>query len=408
MSHAFKTGLRRRASLAGMNRRHFLARIGAALTAAAIHPAVAADTPSKPLRTVWNVRSSEGFDAIGFLGPLSGDDFYARYYTKEVATFAPRLPKGTIERIKALKDGASAKDIMLTPFLDVIFSSGQDADIATVIAAIDNAETRLKPPFAASPYWDEKEWAWFMSARTELRALIMALDAAGFPAFRKDLFASVEATRLPALRTMFAKYDVIAEQERMTGRAFDPRIDVVVLHFSKPHGIKVQGQQFLAAADYEDDTWVFVAAHEMMHPPIPMDGAVAKKAIALIEADPVLTRAIKEHDPRFGYTTAEGVLNEDLVQALDQMICERLGVAKPPARRWTRADDGMHILAAGLYGLLMRDGYPARGGNIEAWLNAAIDKGWLAPASLHASAAAVLGRPADRLWPVPPGSMLAR
>ncbi|HMI40604.1 MAG TPA: hypothetical protein VK485_05185 [Sphingomicrobium sp.] len=390
-----------------MNRRLFLIGTGAALASIILRPALAAVPAGKPMRTIWNVRSSEGFDAISFLGPLSGDDFYAEHYRPEIAAFAPRLAKGTVARIKALKDGAMAKDIMLTPFLDVIFSSGHDANIASLVAAIDAADAQLKPPYAASPYWDQGNWDWFMGARIELRALLLALDAAGFAAFRKGIFASTEATRLPQLRKKLAKYDVIAEQERMVGHPFEPRIDVVVLHFCKPHGIKVQGQQFLAAADYEDDTWVFVAVHEMMHPPIKMDGPVAKRAIALIQADPVLARAIKEHDPRFGYTDAEGVLNEDLVQALDQMICERLGVAKPPARRWTRADDGMHILAAGLYGLLMRDGYPARGGNIEQWLSGAMDKGWLAPASLHASAAAVVGRPADRLWPVPPGSMLS-
>ena len=187
----------------------------------------------------------------------------------------------------------------------------------------------------------------------------------------------------------------------MTGRKFHPQIDAVVAYFCDPHGIKLQGQQFLSSARQEDDTWVFAAAHEMLHPPIPMDGPVAKRARAIIDADPVLQRAIKEHDPRYGYTTSEGILNEDLTQALDQMICERLGVAKPPASRWTRADDGLHIFAAGLYGLLMRDAYPSRGGNIEAWLSTAMDRGWLAPKSLHPAAAAVLGRPADRLWPVP-------
>lgn len=389
-----------------MNRRLFLQGASAALAATTLRPTFAAEPAGKAMRTIWNVRSSLGFDAVSFLGPLSGDDFYAQHYRSEVAAFTPRMAKGTVERIKVLKDSATARGIMLTPFLDVIFSSGQDADIATLIAAIDAADTRLNPPYAASPYWDQDNWQWFMAARSELRALLVALDAAGFAAFRKGLFASTEAARLPQLRTKLAKYDVTAEQERMVGRPFEPKIDVVVLHFCKPHGIKVQGQQFLAAASYPDDTWVSVAVHEMMHPPIKMDGPVAKRAIALIGADPVIARAIKEHDPRFGYTNAEGVLNEDLVQALDQMICERLGVAKPPARRWTRADDGMHILAAALYGLLMRDGYPARGGNIEQWLGGAMDKGWLAPASIHASAAAVLGRPADRLWPVPAGSML--
>ncbi|RJF93591.1 hypothetical protein D3876_04560 [Sphingomonas cavernae] len=392
-----------------MNRRHFLSTAAASLAAATINPniALAADAPAKPVRTRWNVRGSAGFDAISFLGPLSGDEFYAKHYAAEIAGFSPRLSKGTTEQIKALKDEAKASDIMLTPFLDVIFSSGQDADIPTLIRAIDGGEMLLRKPFEASPYWDQKEWAWFMGARARLRASLVALDTAKFTDFRRDVFAATEERRLAHLRSFLGRYDVITEQERITGRAFESQIDVVVLHFCKPHGIKVLGQQFLAAADYDDNTLVFMAAHEMMHPPIPMDGHVAKKAIALIEADPLLMRAIREHNPSFGYTTPEGMFNEDLVQALDQIICERLGVARSAARRWTRADDGMHIMAAGLYGLLMRDGYPARGGNIEQWLDTAIDRGWLAPASLHASAATVMGRPADRLWPVPPGSMIA-
>lgn len=391
-----------------MNRRHFLSTAGAALAASALTPklARAADTPAKATRTKWNVRGSEGFDAISFLGPLSGDEFYAKHYPAEIAGFSPRLATGVIDQIKAVKDEAKAKDIMLTPFLDIIFSSGQDADMAALIHSMDGPEALLRKPYETSPYWEAENWAWFMGARDRLRTIMAAFDTAKFAGFRNDVFAATEAKRLPQLRSFLGKYDVIAEQERITGRAFESQIDVVVLHFCKPHGIKVLGQQFLAAADYDDNTLVFMAAHEMMHPPIPMDGKVAKKAIALIEADPLLMRAIKEHNPSFGYTTPEGVLNEDLVQALDQIICERLGVARSAARRWTRADDGMHILAAGLYGLLMRDGYPSRGGNIEAWLDAAIDKGWLAPASLHASAAAVMGRPADRLWPVPAGSMI--
>ena len=97
----------------------------------------------------------------------------------------------------------------------------------------------------------------------------------------------------------------------------------------------------------------------------------------------------------------EGILNEDTVQALDQIIAERLGVALPPAKRWTESDGGMHVLAAGLYGTLKAEGFDRTGGNIEAWMAGAVKAGKLAPARLHAVAAQVLGRPADQLWPLP-------
>lgn len=83
------------------------------------------------------------------------------------------------------------------------------------------------------------------------------------------------------------------------------------------------------------------------------------------------------------------------------MISEALGVARNPADRWRKADDGMHVLAAGLYGLLRQDGWAETGGSIAPWLDAATRAGRLAPAVLHPAAARVLERPVDKLWPVP-------
>ncbi|MET0337711.1 MAG: hypothetical protein ABW063_08095, partial [Caulobacter sp.] len=93
-------------------------------------------------------------------------------------------------------------------------------------------------------------------------------------------------------------------------------------------------------------------------------------------------------------------LNEDTVEALDQIIGERLGIALEPHLRWEKADDGMHVLAAGLYGLMKADGYDRTGGNLEAWMSDAAKSGRLSPSSLHPAAAAVLRRPVDQLWPL--------
>jgi hypothetical protein len=95
------------------------------------------------------------------------------------------------------------------------------------------------------------------------------------------------------------------------------------------------------------------------------------------------------------------VLNEDVAQALDQIVQERLGFALDPKTRWTDADQGMHILAAGLYGQLKAEGYDRTGGNIERWMANAARSGKLSPAILHAAAARVVERPVDRLWTTP-------
>lgn len=195
---------------------------------------------------------------------------------------------------------------------------------------------------------------------------------------------------------------MIRWQEKLTARTFDPEIRIVLMQFSKPHGIRVQGQTFLQAAGYDTATTVRNAAHEMLHPPFPMDGPTAKAALAVLGKDALITRIVRNHDPRWGYTTLEGYLNEDMVEALDQLISEALGVARNPADRWHEADDGMHVLAAGLYGLLRQDRWVETGGSIEKWIAAATRSGRLSPAILHAAAARVLERPADRLWPLTP------
>ena len=123
-------------------------------------------------------------------------------------------------------------------------------------------------------------------------------------------------------------YDVIRWQEKLTGRSFEPAIEIVLLRWSKPHGVKVQGQTFLQSGDYNTATTVRIAAHEMLHPPFPMDGPAARAAMAVLERDALVMRIVREHDPKWGYTTLEGLLNEDVCEALDQLISEALGVAR--------------------------------------------------------------------------------
>ena len=162
----------------------------------------------------------------------------------------------------------------------------------------------------------------------------------------------------------------------------------------------MQDQTFLQAADYNTATTVRIAAHEMLHPPFSMDGSVAKAALAALKADPLFPRVAREHNPQWGYNSVEGLLNEDCCQALDQLISEALGVAQNPADRWRRSDDGIHVLAAALYGMLRQDHWVEKGGNFEQWLGRAVADGRFAPNALHPVAARVLERPVDQLWPL--------
>ncbi len=389
-----------------MQRRPFLATtLKTALSALIVAAALSRTAPAQSAatnRTRWKVRSSEGFDAIAFLGPLSGGELYLSYYAEDAAAFAPRLPEPVRSDIAKLWAAAGAGGFgLLGPSLSVLFSTdANDATIDALLVALKARDERILPAYKASAYWDQKDWNWFSAAAPRLEAIFNAMRDAGFAQFRAERTGAGLDARIGEVQRALNDFDVISWQEKLTGRSFDPTIEIVLLQFSKPHGIKVQGQMFLQSLDYDTATTVRIAAHEMLHPPVPMEGKAAKAALAVLARDPLMSRIVRDHDPRCGYTSLEGLLNEDLVQALDQLISEALGVAHNPADRWRKSDDGMHVLAAALYGLLRQDRWIENGGAIEAWLADAVNRGRLAPPALHVAAGRVLERPVDKLWPL--------
>ncbi|WEJ98565.1 MAG: hypothetical protein P0Y59_16660 [Candidatus Sphingomonas phytovorans] len=385
-----------------MHRRSFIASALTALLVSTIAPP--AFGQARANRTRWKVRSSEGLDAIAFLGPLSGTKLYTDLYGQDVAAFAPKLPDAVRNDIPQLWAAAGKEGFgLLGPTLSVLFSAnGNDATIGTLLTALRSRADLILPSYKASPYWDAGNWAWFDAAAPRLDSIFSAVRDAGFAAFRADRIGADLDTRIADMTRALKSFDVISLQEKLTGRTFDPEIQIVLLHFCKPHGIKVQGQMFLQSAEYDTATTVRIAAHEMLHPPVKMDGPAATAALAIFTRDPLIPKIVREHDPRWGYTTLEGMLNEDLAQALDQLISEALGVARNPADRWRKSDDGMHVLAAGLYGLLRQDRWVQTGGSIEQWLADAAAGGRLTPATFHPVAARVLERPVDALWPLAP------
>lgn len=382
-----------------MNRRTFLA--ASTACAAATAAGLRAATPTT-MKTRWIVRGSEGFDALSFLSPLSGDPFYLGYYEKEVAEFAPRMPAEAMATLKALKQRAEKANILFSPFLDLRFSAGPDATIDDLLASALDPDRRILPNFRASSYWDEDDadWSEFKAALPPMATVLQGLKDAGFAEFRRRVIAP-KLGRIDELKSNLAGFDPVGGAEFYTGRKFEPTIEIILLGFCKPHGIKLIGQRFLSALDWPDHVHIRTAGHEILHPPLDKKGPAFLTALKVLERDPLLARIVKEHDPKYGYNSLDGLLDEDLASAIDQLIAERFGVARDPRERWTEVDEGMHVLSAGLYGLMKATGFARTGGNLEQWLLAKARTGELAPKSLHPAAAQVLGRPVDQLWPLP-------
>ncbi len=94
------------------------------------------------------------------------------------------------------------------------------------------------------------------------------------------------------------------------------------------------------------------AIHEMMHPPFDLSrDRELKEALDGLRADAFLMDKVLNHNPSFGYNSFEGFIEEDSVQALEQVISEKFKVEVEARKRWKTNDDGMHVFAIALYSL---------------------------------------------------------
>src|SRR5438874_12910515 len=106
-----------------MNRRSF---VKSTTAASAMLWGRASFAAASPMHTNWVVRGSEGFDALSFLSPLSGNPFYLYYYQEAVAAFAPHMPDESMTMLKAILQRAQDATVLLSHFIDVRFSAEPD------------------------------------------------------------------------------------------------------------------------------------------------------------------------------------------------------------------------------------------------------------------------------------------
>src|SRR5690606_11278769 len=162
----------------------------------------------------------------------------------------------------------------------------------------------------------------FVADTPRLRLVLTGLRDAGFAQFRREHAQAATAKRTAELNALLPGLDIVAEQERLLGRRLDPGVEIDLSWFCRPHGVRIQGQRFLSHVKASDSIVVMTAAHEIMHPPFDMQGQAAQACYAVLGQDPLFTKILAEKDKATGYNDLEGVLNEDTVQALDQIVQE--------------------------------------------------------------------------------------
>lgn len=350
--------------------------------------------------TRWYVRTCPGLEALVFIGALSGNKVQHDHYRSEVKHIQSQFDDESLEALERLSEVAKISGMLIGPNLALLFSAGPVNTLDDVILSAQQPEARLRPNLEKSKYWDTREWEWFRDETIpDVLTVLLAMRDAGFESYWHEIAAPKLDLRVDLTREFLQRFDVIPEQERLLGHRLDPEINVLLLFFSKPYGIRVTGQRFVSHYSYPMETQLRTATHEIFHPPFERGDMSIYAALEELRLDPWMMSILNDHDPALGYNTFPELLDESSTQALEQIVANRMGFGWGPGARWRTTDGGMHMLAAAIYQMLREDGFDRSGGHFSEWLVAAIERGMFTPEEVKRRAALVVGQVAVDRWP---------
>jgi hypothetical protein len=304
--------------------------------------------------TDWDVRPSFKYDAICVLNVLSGDPYYLKYYQSDYDRLSKQLrPEEAAAFAKLKRRIKDDHGGIISAQLALYFSAVDAESLDDLIKVVEDSST-MERNLKATPYYSDDGWQTYEASRPDLRAAFLALKRIQFQAdWEKGSRTKVEQA-IKSVSADLPKYNVIPAVESVLGTPRPTnRITVYLLYYSQPHGIKITGTQFLTHYSYPFRIVLRNAIHEMMHPPYDLaHDPELRKDIDSLRSDRFLMDKVEHHDASFGYNTLDGLVEEDCVQALEEVLAERFGVSLDPREYWREQDGGIHVFAVAIYSLM--------------------------------------------------------
>ncbi len=353
--------------------------------------------PEERQESGWVIHPSLWFDAVCLIPLLAGLPFYtsrhdqdARWWQERFASIAGQEARDGVSVLRQEVAQRAAKPLpaFLALWTSPAAGPGDRAAecLDDLVAAVADPELLVSAMRETSPRWNEADDRLFRSVRPALSAVLESLRTAGLADWWAEHAEGDLQRRCGELRQSFAGYDLVPLVEQHTGVSFDARaVELCVLRWAAPHGIRVTGTRFLTDVRYEADRVLNIAVHELLHPPWP-PGHPVKDSLDALAADPFLAARFAGRDPDAGYNTWDRYAEEDAAQALDQFLNTHLGRNSrgDPVTRWATADDGMHVLALLLYDTLRRGDFDPKVSSYADFLARALSDPHTWPGDLNA------------------------
>ncbi len=214
-----------------------------------------------------------------------------------------------------------------------------------------------------------------------LRTILRFLRDAGFESYWRERYLPLLKSQASQLQAGAWPGEVIPIVEAVAQQPLpSDGITVYLSHFTRPLGIRISGARFISVGDIPQVELERIAIHEMLHEPFVSDDKDLWAKVSILQNDPFLMEHLENHDPNMGYNTFEAYVKESTVDALEQIISERLGIARPLSTRYGKGeDDGMHVLAPALYALMKQEHFLDSGESFQNFFLRMLSEGKLAP-----------------------------
>jgi len=300
----------------------------------------------------FNVRYSYNLDLLNLINVLTADDFYLGWHKGIFELFGEPLSKKSKGCIKeAVEINGSA---MLGPLLSLIISAVPNFEKRSIVRMLSDIDY-LHSHFKSFVYYKAEKWTEHVSILCLLLTVIKELETKGFREYWKKERLPLIKRSQRQFRSYANKYHIDDEIEFMLGIGQAPEsITVYLCTFAAPHGIKICGPRYLTDIVFPKEISLGIAIHEMFHPPY--NAKNLEKELQRLGNDPLLKHAFETKDPRFGYPTMEGFIEENVVEAMAIFICHKLGLEKDPLDYFAKHDGGSHMLSVVLFEYFKR--YP--------------------------------------------------
>jgi hypothetical protein len=259
--------------------------------------------------------------------------------------FGENLSSESKERIKeAVKINGSA---MLGPILSLVISAVPNFEKHSTIKMFKDP-AYLESCLKEYPYYDEGLWTERVPIFETLIPVIKELEGDGFRScWQKERLPAIKKKQ-HQLRNYANKFHLDMEIEGMLGRGQAPEsITVYLCAFAAPHGIKICGPKYISDIAFSLDTTLGIAVHEMFHPPY--DARNLQTELERLGNDPLLQYSFKTKDPKYGYPTMTGFIEENVVEAMAISICHKIGLEEDPLGYFEKHDEGSHMLSVILF-----------------------------------------------------------